>query len=118
MYENKEFEINFTDILSKIKYWKLYRRWRNRKTDKPYVDNTQGAGHYLFIGFGASTLIGSVEEQKMESGKIMLKKLLSYETFRNPKNMTRSSKWQYIGYKDETPFSEMEWPEYLKLFTG
>lgn len=114
-----EIEIVFEDIPSKLKYWKIYKGWLRRKSGKDCVDNRQGAGYYLPIGVVCGApLIGKIEEQAMESGKTMIKKLLSYENCRDPWDMTKSSDWQYIGYKGETPWAEMRWPEYLKLHTG
>ena len=87
-----------------------------RRNGCDIVDRIEGVGYYLTLGvIGCSPKYGDIKEWKMESGKTMTVKLLSYEACSDPYDMVKSSRWQYLGYKNEKLASEMSYKEALEM---
>ena len=92
-------------MLSKLKNYKCWKQWRDRRKGNPICDYKRDCGYFS---------LRKEQEWKMKSGKTILVKLIDYRLYSDPPDMVKWSKWQYIGYKNEIPFAKMAWNEYLK----
>ena len=101
-------------MINKTKmFFSLSCEWFKRKAGKPIVDHKKGCGYYFTIGLINYNPKKKYHEWNMQSGKIMIVKLLDYELFSDPHDMIKWSTWQYIGYKGEKPLSKFSFFEYL-----
>lgn len=99
------------------RHWSLYKEWKGRREGKVYADFRRGCGYYLTLGLLGHDVIKSNEcvEFKMKSGKVGLFKLVGYERYRDPDDMTKWSDWMFLGYKGETPVAEMSLYDFASL---
>lgn len=100
-------------LLLKLQNYKIYKEWKNRISNKTIVDLEKGVGYYLNFPFG--TRVGMIKTFDMKSGKRALYKLLEYEKFNDPDDMTKSSKWQFLGYEGEVGVNYMSFEQFLKF---
>lgn len=99
-----------------LKNWKRYKYWKIVKSGKKTTDYVRGVGYYispLMLGYDPK---GTIEEYKMESGKIGLYELLRVKRFSDPWDMVESSAWHFIGYKDEKPIKECSFEDFLTIY--
>ena len=100
-----------------LKNWEIYKDWRRIRKGEKVINMRKGAGYYITVGLLGANPIGIKEEWKMKSGKVALVELIEYDTFRDPSDMIKESRWHQSGYKGEKPFKEMKFEEYLELFS-
>lgn len=103
-------------LISKLKYRKLYKQYKDRKNGKPICDFEKGCGYYLPLGIIFAKIKGREETWDMKSGKKMKVKLIDYQAYSDPSDMTEWSKWQFLGYEGEKLYTEMSWLEYLQIY--
>lgn len=93
----------------------VYRRWSKVRKGVKTIDWQRGPGYYFMTGLVFHSPIGEIQKLEMKSGKIGLYELLSYEVYRDPWDMIKSSNWHFVGYEGEKPIKEYTFLEYLKL---
>jgi len=111
----KQFNKIRKNFLLKLTNFSIYKDWKKIKAGKKIINQRKGTGYYLPLGFLGVELIGTKEEWTMQSGKIALVELISYERFDDPSDMVKESFWFQRGYKGEKLFKDMSFEEYLKL---
>lgn len=92
--------------------FKLWMQWKRRINGKPIVDLTRTAGYFFPVGLIGYDPLKKEHLIDMKSGKLMITKLLDYELCRDPNDMIKWARYQYLGYQDETRFADMTWEEF------
>ena len=103
-----------TGIILIIKNFKDYRQWLSIRNGKEPINMRRGAGYYITIG-----LLGHDPKKQnytfdMESGRTAFAKLISYTSFHDPDDMVEESFFHLYGYKNELPFKDMTFAQYLE----
>ena len=92
---------------------RVWMDWRKRVSGRVVVDWSRGCGYYLPGQFsGYSRDIGRVETHALQSGNHGTYKLLSVDTYSDPSDMIKESRWQLLGYRGQKLFSDMSFREY------
>lgn len=100
----------------KYRLFRLWLQWRRLRKGIKLVSLNRGPGYYLFLMNVFHNPVGEIQELEMESGKIGLYELLSYERYSDPWDMTKESKWHFIGYKGEKPVKNCTFQEYRSIY--
>nr|WP_298672959.1 hypothetical protein [uncultured Prevotella sp.] len=95
---------------------KEYRYWKYKKNGMKTVDATRGPGYYLNIAYFNHSDKGMKWESPMKSGKTGIYELIDYRRYSDPYDMVESSRWNFIGYKDEKPITECTFDEFMEIY--
>lgn len=101
-----------------MKKIKSFIHWALVKIGIKLVDYKMGCGYYITGGwFPQKTLeIGDLRSMKMQSGRVGIYELLSYENYTDPWDMTKSSEWFFLGYEGDKLIKDCTFKEYLEKY--
>jgi hypothetical protein len=97
----------------------LYKEYKSRVIDKrDTCDYERGAGYYLpELSFFCADIMEAHSHDVLPtaSGRKGVFKLIQYDTFSDPPDMVKWSKWQFLGYVNRKPVAKMTFEEYIDL---